>query len=98
MKKRPPQSALTRSTDVPFDPTPMLDRPGGHLAAHANPRTALPSSLQKIRLSSDSANPLNGSRNQRADGDGCVGLLMRRRRLKGVTVGRSVGGEHRKDH
>ena len=30
------------------------------------------SSLQKIRLSSDGANPLNGSRNWRADGDGCV--------------------------
>jgi hypothetical protein len=33
-----------------------------------------PSSLQKIRLSSDIANPLGRSRNWRADGDGCVGL------------------------
>jgi hypothetical protein len=30
------------------------------------------SSLQKIRLSSDGANLLNGSRKWRADGDGCV--------------------------
>src|SRR5262245_58440440 len=28
--------------------------------------------LQNIRLSSDAANPLSTSRNQRADGDGCV--------------------------
>src|SRR5512132_2866463 len=28
--------------------------------------------LQKIRLSSDWANPLKGSRNGRVDGDGCV--------------------------
>jgi bifunctional non-homologous end joining protein LigD len=35
-----------------------------------------PSSLQKIRLSSDGANQLNGSRNWRADGDGCDGLHL----------------------
>jgi hypothetical protein len=35
-------------------------------------RMHAPSLLQNIRLSSDGANPLNGSRNQRADGDGCV--------------------------
>ena len=35
-------------------------------------RARAPSSLQNIRLSSDWANPLNGSRNGLADGDGCV--------------------------
>jgi len=34
------------------------------------PSRASPSSLQKIRLSSDGDNPLNGSRNWWADGDG----------------------------
>ena len=38
---------------------------------------------KKIRLSSDWANPLNGSRNGRADGDGCVGLHLMRRRAQG---------------
>jgi len=37
---------------------------------------ASPSSLQKIRLSSDGANQLNGSRNWWADGDGCDGLHL----------------------
>ena len=46
MKSRPPQSALTRSTKGrsgrpepgPFDPTPTLDRPGGHSAAKKKSR------------------------------------------------------------
>ena len=36
-------------------------------------RTHAPSLLQNIRLGSAAANPLSRSRNQRADGDGCVG-------------------------
>jgi transposase len=45
---------------------------------------------ETIRLSSDGANPLNGSRNWRADGDGCVGLHHAgvAHRLKGLTVER----------
>src|SRR5262249_46757705 len=41
--------------------------------------------LQNIRLSSDGANQLNGSRNSRADGDGCVGFRLQgpRRRAQG---------------
>ena len=42
----------------------------------------------KIRLSSDWANPLNGSRNGLADDDGCVEFAPDAARLKGVTVGR----------
>jgi hypothetical protein len=55
-----------------------------------------PSSLQKIRLSSDGANQLNGSRNWWADGDGCDGLHLDAgvvQRLKGLTVC-TVGSEH----
>ena len=47
VKRRPPQSALTRSTDgasgrldlniVQFDPTPMLDRPGGSFGRARDP-------------------------------------------------------------
>ena len=73
------------------DPTPMLDRPGVVSACNVQPlRTRAPSSLQKIRLSSDWANPLNGSRNGLAGGDGCrVAPEFRScARLKGVTVGR----------
>jgi hypothetical protein len=47
--------------------------------------------LQNIRLSSGGANPLNGNRKWRANGDGCVVVCTRCRscaRLKGVTVGR----------
>ena len=45
MKRRPPQLALTQCTDSSsgglehgdqFDPTPMLDRPGGHSAVQAS--------------------------------------------------------------
>ena len=53
------------------------------------PDAPAPSSLQKIRLSSDGANQLNGSRNWQADGDGSsVCTLIRMSRgggLKGVT-------------
>ena len=59
----------------PMRPHPMLDRPGG-LWACMSRCGRMVSSLQKIRLSSDWANPLNGSRNGRADGDGCVGLQL----------------------
>ena len=47
---------------------------------------------ETIRLSSDGANQLNGSRNWRADGDGYVGLHLGYRcrgGLKRVTVSRS---------
>ena len=71
VKRRPPQSALTRSTDGgsdrlehgdQFDPTPMSDRPGGHWPCSQN-RTHAPSLLQNTRLSSNEANPLSRSRN-----------------------------------
>jgi hypothetical protein len=52
------------------DPTPMLDRPGV-IRRRTQPRTAA-RQLQNIRLGSAAANPLSKSRNQRADGDGCV--------------------------
>ena len=58
-----------------------------------------PSSLQKIRLSSDEANQLNGIRNWRADGDGCDGLHLMQCRgggLKGLTV-QTVGSETGED-
>ena len=46
MKRRPPRSALTRSTDGgsdrveygdQFDPAGTLDRPGGHLGVRGTP-------------------------------------------------------------
>jgi hypothetical protein len=61
-KKRPPQSVLTRSTDGDsgrlehgdrFDPTPMLDRPGGHLPVREDP-------LKNTEDSSERLNSLNG--------------------------------------
>jgi hypothetical protein len=52
---------------------PPLHGQGPRLACRAIPIAApAPSSVQKIRLSSDGANQLNGSRNWWADGDGCL--------------------------
>ena len=67
------RSALTKVDDVlTVDPSPYAGQ-AGCLARQKNvSRIRGVSSLQKIRLSSDGANPLNGSRNWRADGDGCV--------------------------
>ena len=50
----------------------MLDRPGGHSAVQAQNAHEDTFIAAEIRLSSDGANPLNGSRIWRADGDGCV--------------------------
>ena len=56
---------------------PPLHGQGPRLACRAIPIAApAPSSVQKIRLSSDGANQLNGSQNWRADGDGYVGLHL----------------------
>ena len=52
-------------------PPPMLEGRGA-IWRQRKTRMRAPSSLQKIRLSSDWANLLNRSRNGRADGDGCV--------------------------
>jgi hypothetical protein len=49
----------------------MVDRPPPRRSEWAQPRTAA-RQLQNIRLGSASADPLSKSRNQRADGDGCV--------------------------
>jgi hypothetical protein len=38
------------------------------------PKCRISVRCKNIRLSSDAANPLSRSHNQRADGDGCVGL------------------------
>jgi hypothetical protein len=49
---------------------PRLTRMGAQCNRTQCNRTHAPSSLQNIRLSSAAANPLNGSRNSWADGDG----------------------------
>ena len=81
VKRRPPLSALTRSTDGGSGRVEHGDQ-----STHRAWRTGRGCSLigvvsksrtsraekQKIRLSSDGANLLNGSWNGRADGDGCV--------------------------
>ena len=71
MKKRLPQSALTRSTDAvriewgtgPIRPRPMLDRPGVIAGLFFLECIHEPSLLQNTRLSSNEANPLSRSRN-----------------------------------
>jgi len=68
-----------------------------HLACRMGPTPKVPAaadSCKKIRLSADAANPLNRSRNWRADGDGWrfapdAGVVQR---LKGLTVCK-VGSE-----
>ena len=79
VKRRPPQSALTRSTDCEgarfrIRPSPHAGQAGGSFeGAKIEPGGYWAICSAKIRLTSDEANPLSRSWNQQADGDGCVG-------------------------
>jgi hypothetical protein len=57
----------------------------------ARSRTHAPSSLQNIRLSSAAGNSLRGSRNWRADGDGCVVFACRCHGVLSCVTVRTVG-------